>query len=66
MQWVNWLGVAVGTFSCCGGLFDWDWFMELPKAQRMVNLLGREGARVFYGLGGGLCCIICVWLIMRG
>jgi hypothetical protein len=40
--------VLAGLFAMAGGVFDWDWFMNNRKAQALVNLLGRGGARVFY------------------
>jgi hypothetical protein len=42
------LFAAIGIFSCCGGIFDWEWFMNNRKAQRFVRLLGRSNTRIFY------------------
>ncbi len=46
-------------FLLCGGLFslaaavlNWHWFYQHPKAALVTLLLGRMGARVFYGLLG--------------
>ena len=41
-----------GVFSVVGALQDWDWFMESRKARLLVNLLGRQGTRIFYGVIG--------------
>lgn len=46
------LVVAAGIFSICGAYFDWDWFINSSKARLLVSLLGRNGARVAYGLLG--------------
>ena len=53
--------VAAGIFSVLAGALDWGFFMDSRKAQRMVRLIGHNGARGFYvvlGLGiavmGGL------------
>ncbi len=46
--------VAAGLFSATAGFFDWDWFMNHPKAAFMSLILTRTGARIFYivlGLG---------------
>ena len=43
---------AAGLFTVLGALFDWDWFMEHPKARFFTTILGRGGARMFYGLLG--------------
>jgi hypothetical protein len=37
-----------GLIAIAGGLFNWDWFMDNPKAQGFVKQFGRSGARVFY------------------
>jgi len=60
----------MGGFSALIGIFalfcaatDQDWFMRSRKAQFFVNIFGRNGARVFYGILGvffivlGLCSI---------
>jgi small neutral amino acid transporter SnatA (MarC family) len=44
--------VTVGAFSVFGGATGWDWFMNLRKAEGMVSLLGRTGARICYVLSG--------------
>jgi hypothetical protein len=44
--------VAVGIFTLCGAIFDWDWFMNNRKARFFVTILTRNGARIFYALLG--------------
>ncbi len=44
--------IAAGAFSICGSAMDWDFFMESRKAYLLVKLLGRNGARLFYGALG--------------
>ena len=46
------LGAAVGVFTICGAVFDWDFFMENRRARLFVWMFGRNGARVFYALLG--------------
>ncbi|MEP6986192.1 MAG: immunity 17 family protein [Chloroflexota bacterium] len=44
--------ILIGLFSILGGLLNWDWFMNNWRARFFVNILGRNGARLFYvGLG---------------
>jgi hypothetical protein len=49
---VGLLLVLVGFFSIAGGIFNFEWFMNSRKARACVNLLGRSGARIFYGVLG--------------
>jgi hypothetical protein len=44
--------VAAGLFSICGGVFDWDFYMNNRKARFIVGIFGRSGARIFYVLLG--------------
>ncbi len=44
--------MAAGGFSIAGAVGDWDFFMHNRKARIWVALLGRGGARVFYGILG--------------
>jgi hypothetical protein len=53
-----WFFMAAGAFAICGAVFDWDFFMNSRKAALLVRFLGRNGARVFYGLlGAGIVTI---------
>ncbi|MCA9569220.1 MAG: immunity 17 family protein [Myxococcales bacterium] len=44
--------VGVGLFSVVAAIQEWSFFMEHRKAQRMIWLLGRQGARAFYVVTG--------------
>ena len=57
--------IAAGIFSVCGGVFNWDWYMNLRKARTMVDLFGRNGARGFYIVLGGILVVFGV-LAMTG
>lgn len=46
------LAIAVGLFTVSGAGFDWEFFMNNHKARLVTSILGRTGARVFYGLLG--------------
>ena len=50
--------IAAGVFSICGALFNWDWFMNHRKAQFFSRVLGRQGARVFYGALGTAIAVV--------
>jgi hypothetical protein len=54
-NWVGWFIIGCGIFGICGGLFQWEFFMNHRKAKFMIGLIGRTGSRVFYVvLGAGL------------
>ena len=45
--------ILAGLFSIAGAVFNWDFFFNARKARPIVNLIGRTGARIFYGVLGG-------------
>ncbi|EAZ92987.1 immunity 17 family protein [Crocosphaera chwakensis] len=44
--------ILAGLFSLCGAIFNWNWYMNHRKARFIVKILGRAGARIFYGVLG--------------
>ena len=49
---------AAGLATLLGAVFDWDWFMEHPKARFLTESLGRDGARASYGLLGIVLVVV--------
>jgi hypothetical protein len=58
--------VVTGVFSVAGAVFDWSWFMSARRAQLIVTVLTRTGARVFYALAGGALAGVGVGLVIAG
>lgn len=50
--------VLIGLLTISAAVFDWDWFMYSSKARFFVNLFGRAGTRVFYGILGIVIIIL--------
>ena len=42
------LGVFLGILCIFASVFEWKWFFNSNKAQFLVKLLGKEGAKKFY------------------
>ena len=57
--------VLVGLFFIAGGLLDWDWIMNNPRARIFVKILDRIGARILYCILG-LAIVIFGLLITFG
>ena len=57
------LFVGMGLFSVVAALVDWDLFMSNRKAQLVVGLFGRQGARIFYGLLGSALAVLGVLIV---
>ncbi len=55
------LCILGGLFAIAGAAFNWDWFMQNPKANVFVRLLGRTGARVFYIIVGVSAIFMGLW-----
>lgn len=52
MQATALFAVACGVFVITAAALDWDWFFNNWRARFFVNLLGRDGARLFYAALG--------------
>lgn len=50
--------MGAGIFSIAGGAYGWSWFIDHYKARLFVQLFGRTGTRVVYGLLGGVVFLI--------
>ena len=51
-QAMPFLLVGIGLFSILGGVMNWEWYMNNRRAQGIIKLFGRSGARIFYVLLG--------------
>ncbi|WP_433922865.1 immunity 17 family protein [Paenibacillus taichungensis] len=60
------LAIAAGIFSLLGGINNWDWFMNSFRAGLFVKTIGRQGARVVYGIFGIVLITIGVLLLLIG
>ena len=49
---MEFIAVLMGMFTIGCAVADFDWFMNNYKARPLVNLVGRDGARIFYGILG--------------
>jgi immunity protein 17 of polymorphic toxin system len=46
--------VAIGVFTMCGAIFDWEFFIMHRKAWLIRTLFGRTGARIVYAILGAV------------
>ena len=46
--------IAAGVFCIYCSYKDYDWFFDNHRARPFVSLFGREGARKFYYVLGGI------------
>ena len=46
------LAALLGLVLIAGALLDGPWLMQLPKAQRLTELLGRRASRIVLALLG--------------
>ena len=52
-----------GVFAILGAALDWGFFMNNRKAQLIVSLFGRTGARIFYCLLGTFLVVLGVLMV---
>ena len=58
--------VFAGLFPIAAAVFDWDFFFDNYKARPLVKLLGRDGARIFYGVLGFVLIFAGILLMTAG
>ena len=44
--------IVVGVLLIAVSLLNWDWYFSRRRSQRMVDMVGRSGARLIYALVG--------------
>lgn len=59
------LFAVAGTLSILAALFNWDWFFTAQNTQFVVRNVGRNRARLFYGLLGVLMVGAAVFFLLN-
>lgn len=55
----------IGIYLIVGSYYNWNWFMNIWKDINMVEVLGRNGARILYAIIG-LAGVVLGLLMMLG
>lgn len=50
------IGFGGGIYCILASILNWEFFFNSKKANLFVTILGRNGARIFYGLLGA--CLV--------
>ena len=56
---------VAGLISVLAAAFNWDWFFTAQNAQYAVKRLGRQKARLTYGLLGFLLIAMAVYFYLN-
>ena len=59
------LMIGVGILITFAAFTNWQWFFKQRRAQTMIKLMGRNGARVFYAVLGIFFSVF-GWLVLSG
>ncbi|TRX66338.1 immunity 17 family protein [Carboxylicivirga sp. M1479] len=59
------LMLGVGALILMASITNWEWFFKQRRAQVMIKLMGRNGARIFYAVLGILFSVF-GWLVLSG
>ena len=44
--------IVIGVLFLAVAIINWDWYFSRRRSQRMVDMVGRSGARLIYALVG--------------
>ncbi len=58
--------IAAGAFSLLGAVMNWEWFFRARKSATIDKIFGRTGARIFYGILGGILVAGGIWFMIYG
>lgn len=58
--------MLIGAFSLSGAIFNWNWYFENYKAQSIVKVFGRNGARIFYAVLGIVLIVLGLVVLLFG
>ena len=62
MEFHQLLLMAAGAFTILAAISNWDWFIGHYRARLVVMLVGRNGARIFYGILGIVIIVVALRL----
>ena len=67
--YIGWFTLGVGIFVLMASVFNWDWIFRghsynSQKIEGISNIFGRGVARVYFGIGGIICIILGIILII--
>ena len=58
--------ILAGAFSLLGAVMNWEWFFRARKSAMIDRIFGRTGARIFYGILGGILAVGGIWFMIYG
>ncbi|MBR8537510.1 immunity 17 family protein [Carboxylicivirga mesophila] len=59
------LMIGVGALIFMASLTNWEWFFKQRRAQTIIKLMGRNGARIFYAILGAFFAAF-GWMVLSG
>jgi hypothetical protein len=66
---LGWFALGVGIFILAASIFNWNWIFKghsynLQKIEGIANMFGRGVARIYFGIGGIVCIVLGIILIL--
>lgn len=65
MSILYYLMLCLGALIFVAAITNWDWYFKQRRAQTMIKLMGRNGARVLYAVLG-LLFVVFAWMVLNG
>lgn len=59
-----WLLIAIGAIYGGSAVLNLEWLFTRPRVQRLMEMMGRQGARIFYVIIGLVCVVMGVLLLL--
>lgn len=65
MSILYYLMLCLGALIFVAAITNWDWYFKQRRAQTMIKLMGRNGARILYAVLG-LLFVVFAWMVLNG
>ncbi|MCU4176068.1 immunity 17 family protein [Carboxylicivirga sp. N1Y90] len=65
MSILYYLMLVLGALIFIAAVTNWDWYFKQRRAQTMIKLMGRNGARILYAVLG-LLFVFFAWMVLNG
>lgn len=57
--------IAAGIVSILAAIFNWEWFFTAQNTQAIVRNVGRQRARLFYGILGFILISMSIFFFLQ-
>lgn len=62
---IQFIFIVAGIVSILAAIFNWEWFFTAQNTQAIVRNVGRQRARLFYGILGFILISMSIFFFLQ-